>query len=249
MFENLQNPNQSSRSQVDDIFADTDQAADSRPPMRSASVTPQNTNPIPPTGSLLDTDPEQSEKKGGKGFMIAVVMMSVIILGLLGYLAYNKFFKADEEIVAPIENDIVEQEIAEATTTNETNEEVAPSTTETEANDEFIDFLPVSPGEDGTSSESVDSEEVMNGVTDSPVLPSVPVDSDGDGLTDDEEAALGTNPNLIDTDNDGLSDYEEVRIYKTNPLVADTDGDGYPDGTEVRGGYNPNGEGKLPGNF
>lgn len=47
-------------------------------------------------------------------------------------------------------------------------------------------------------------------------------DADGDGLFDDEEAAMGTNPNLADTDGDGLSDYEEARLIGTNPLQADS---------------------------
>ena len=38
------------------------------------------------------------------------------------------------------------------------------------------------------------------------------VDTDGDGLTDGEEAALGTNPNNPDTDGDGLTDGEEVLV-------------------------------------
>ena len=46
---------------------------------------------------------------------------------------------------------------------------------------------------------------------------SVIVDSDQDGLTDDEEAGLGTNPN-----------------------VRDTDGDGTPDGLEIEKGLDPN---------
>ncbi len=73
-----------------------------------------------------------------------------------------------------------------------------------------------------------------------------PVDTDGDGLTDADEAALGTNPQSADTDNDGLSDRDEVKIYGTDPKNPDTDGDGYLDGAEVRGGYNPRGPGKLP---
>lgn len=72
-----------------------------------------------------------------------------------------------------------------------------------------------------------------------------PKDSDDDGLSDEEEIKLGTNPNSPDSDNDGLFDYEEVRVYGTDPLKADTDGDGYTDGQEVKGGYNPLGWGKL----
>ena len=61
----------------------------------------------------------------------------------------------------------------------------------------------------------------------------LPKDSDGDGLTDDEEAKLGTDPFNKDTDNDGLTDGDEVKVYKTNPLNPDTDFDGLKDGPEV----------------
>lgn len=83
-------------------------------------------------------------------------------------------------------------------------------------------------------------------VAPTPVPDSEPsLDSDGDGLTDEEEAAIGTDIVNPDTDADDLTDGEEVNIYKTDPLKPDTDGDGYLDGQEVKGGYNPNGEGKL----
>ncbi|MBU0648789.1 hypothetical protein KJ969_01620 [Patescibacteria group bacterium] len=92
--------------------------------------------------------------------------------------------------------------------------------------------------------EEPEEEEVL-------ILPTEPEpelgkDTDGDGLTDEEELALGTNPNLVDTDGDGLSDREEIRVWKTNALDIDTDGDGYDDKTEIDGGYDPIGPGKLP---
>jgi hypothetical protein len=71
------------------------------------------------------------------------------------------------------------------------------------------------------------------------------IDSDNDGLTDEEEAILGTDPNSPDTDNDGLTDREETKVYNTDPMNHDTDGDGYQDGQEVKNGYNPKGAGKL----
>jgi len=61
----------------------------------------------------------------------------------------------------------------------------------------------------------------------------LPKDSDGDGLMDDEEAKLGTDPFNKDTDADGLTDGDEVKVYKTNPLNPDTDFDGLKDGPEV----------------
>lgn len=59
-------------------------------------------------------------------------------------------------------------------------------------------------------------------------------DTDGDGLTDDEENnTYGTNALYEDSDNDGLSDYAEVMTYFTNPMEADTDSDGLRDDKEV----------------
>ncbi len=62
-----------------------------------------------------------------------------------------------------------------------------------------------------------------------PPPPSKPVDTDGDGLTDEEEIALGTNINVQDTDGDGFLDKEEADNWdrnsgthlRFNPLVAD----------------------------
>jgi len=59
------------------------------------------------------------------------------------------------------------------------------------------------------------------------------IDSDGDGLSDDDENSRGTDPNDPDSDNDGLDDGEEVNEYGTNPLDEDTDDDALNDGEEV----------------
>ncbi|MBR9976251.1 MAG: hypothetical protein KFF77_11765 [Bacteroidetes bacterium] len=82
-------------------------------------------------------------------------------------------------------------------------------------------------------------------------------DIDNDGLTNDEEAELGTNPydadtdgdlltdwhevrnlgsdpRLMDSDGDGLTDYEETIKYRTRPDMLDTDGDGIGDAEEIQ---------------
>ncbi len=59
------------------------------------------------------------------------------------------------------------------------------------------------------------------------------IDSDNDGLTNEEELQLGTDPLAADTDQDGLSDYDEVQTWHTDPLLADTDADGISDYAEV----------------
>ncbi|MFO7661730.1 MAG: hypothetical protein R6X18_03965, partial [Chloroflexota bacterium] len=65
-------------------------------------------------------------------------------------------------------------------------------------------------------------------------------DTDGDGVSDGDEVLIyGTNPRNPDTDGDGLADYQEIFIHRTNPLNPDTDGDGIPDGLEVQMGTDP----------
>ncbi len=63
-------------------------------------------------------------------------------------------------------------------------------------------------------------------------------DSDGDGLLDDDETALGTDPFDPDTDRDGIDDGDEVD-GPTDPLNPDSDGDGLEDGDEFDQGTDP----------
>jgi hypothetical protein len=81
-------------------------------------------------------------------------------------------------------------------------------------------------------------------------------DTDGDGLSDATEKAIGgdprdpdtdddglpdavefnetfTSPTDQDTDDDGISDTGEVEFFKTNALLADSDGDGFSDAQEL----------------
>lgn len=58
-------------------------------------------------------------------------------------------------------------------------------------------------------------------------------DPDGDGLSNKEEKALGTNPKLADSDGDGLKDGEEIKTHKTDALKADSDGDSLNDREEL----------------
>jgi len=82
-------------------------------------------------------------------------------------------------------------------------------------------------------------------VVEEPYVDPFPNDQDRDGLTDEQEAELGTSDYEYDTDGDGLSDVDEINYWKTDPLNPDTDGDGFADAWEILGGYNPNGAGTL----
>jgi ELWxxDGT repeat protein len=64
-------------------------------------------------------------------------------------------------------------------------------------------------------------------------------DTDGDGLDDETETTLGTDPEDADSDDDGLADGAEVLTHGTDPLDPDTDGDGASDGDEVIAGTDP----------
>ena len=59
------------------------------------------------------------------------------------------------------------------------------------------------------------------------------IDSDGEGLNNVEEIALGTDALDTDSDDDGLTDYDEDRIWGTSPLLTDSDTDGLDDYEEV----------------
>ena len=65
-----------------------------------------------------------------------------------------------------------------------------------------------------------------------------PADSDGDGLTNEQEGEIGSDPDDPDSDDDGLIDGEEV-FLGTDPTDPDTDGDGTDDLEEEQAGTSP----------
>lgn len=149
--------------------------------------------------------------------IIVVAVVIVGVLGAAGWWAYG-YFTAGQTPALP-----TEESAASA--------ETLPQETESpEVTSE-------------TSSEP--ASDIGAEVSDEQILFGEPIDKDSDGLDDNREAELGTNPNNWDSDGDELGDGDEVLIWKTDPLKTDSDGDGYPDGQEVKNGYNPAGPGKI----
>ena len=85
-------------------------------------------------------------------------------------------------------------------------------------------YNPMNPGQ-GTP---ISSEEIVAAFDPLVARPELENDFDGDGLTDEEEYTLGTNPCSWDSDGDGVSDYYEV-MAGTDPLDK-KDGGQNPDG-------------------
>lgn len=68
-------------------------------------------------------------------------------------------------------------------------------------------------------------------------------DSDGDGIPDNIETAVGLNPAdptdaVEDADQDGIKNIDEY-LKGTNIAAIDTDGDGFSDAAEIQEGYDP----------
>jgi len=76
-----------------------------------------------------------------------------------------------------------------------------------------------------------------------------PGDSDGDGISDADEIANGTDPNLVDTDGDGLVDgYGDKVMVASYPAGVDANGDGLVDG-ELDYGNDPTVDDYADGNI
>lgn len=248
MFNDLNQTNQSvPQKPIDDIFADTDKAAEAK---KSNAYYPGDSEiEANKVGVLTSPETEETSSKS-KIIKIILVFLLVLLLLALGYLAYAKFFSGKNNQPADnLNTQNVPPVVVPPVTTEQSVEPVVEPTT-TPVSQEVV-ITPSMPLATGTP-------------------PNTLVDSDSDGLIDEEENILGTNINLIDTDNDGLTDYEEVKIYHTNPLLADTDkddlsdyeevkiyktdpnnpdtdGDTYLDGAEVKSGYDPLAVGKKLG--
>ncbi len=97
----------------------------------------------------------------------------------------------------------------------------------------------------GTDPRAIDSDndgvpdgaEIRSG-TDPLKSGSIPVDSDGDGLSDQFERSRGLDWRNMDSDGDALRDDLELSLG-TDVMVPDSDGDGISDGKEVSIGSDP----------
>ena len=148
-----------------------------------------------------------------------ILVGGFIVIAFLVYLSFNFIIKP-----ATQNNNVYIPQVEKVTSqATDTVPIVAPmvvnvSTTTLVATSSTIDLnLATTSASTTTTTTTLD---ILNGLTPEEIIPLL--DSDNDSLFDEEEVALGLNPN-----------------------VTDSDKDTYSDKIELVGGYNPNGSGKL----
>jgi len=214
---NLPTAGQSSGSkEPEDILADVDIGESSfQGPSQPADLTPLP--PSVPAAAKAEAQAPFFKRYQKVLVVVVIVVVGAAVLGAAGWYGYNQFFGPQAEpSVETNQNDL---NTGQVPTANQEPEITNP---------------------DLTNQPSPDQAIVNNNA-----MPPTPIDTDRDGLSDQEEALYGTAIDQVDTDADNLTDRDEVKVFKTDPNNADTDGDTYIDGDEVRAGYDPKGPGRL----
>jgi len=181
-------------------------------------------NGVPPQGASQEIYSIKEPTLTRGLVTVFIVGIAITILGFGSWWIYNSFIKTDNSndfVTTPVDFVIPGEEESQPIFVEEDSEIIIP--------------------DDVTTG----NEELSQDIIDDQILFGEPVDKDGDGLDDQREGDIGTDPNNWDSDGDELSDGDEVIIWKTDPLNPDSDGDSYLDGAEIDAGFNPAGPGKL----
>lgn len=233
--------------------------------MKGGITAPKSSEPEDMLAPVESTQGQQTEElpshmqdapSSGKKFKVLIIVLAaivgVLILVVAGIFFYRQFVAVPEsESDTVMEGVGLETERTAPTSPTVPGGSVTPPSSEGETSPPVVPETPPpnipepSPVEGASAIDTdddgiADEDEIANG-TDPRTA-----DTDGDGLDDGNEEDVGSDPLIADTDGDGLTDGDEVSVWLSNPVLADTDGDGFMDGEEVRNGYNPNGEGRLP---
>jgi hypothetical protein len=221
------------KKEPEDIFAGTEPSQQPvQTPQKNSGMPPAPQPTMPPAMPVNGQVPpplatELPQTKSSRSLVVVAVVIVILVVVLLVVLIGLWLVRSNQSTL-PTDTD-------QPSITTQIEQNV-PDTADADSGDAMeqdLDENGEAMEEDLTAEETV--EDQINSLA-----PIEPVDTDGDGLTDEEEQALGTNPASPDTDNDGLNDAEEVRVWNTSPTNADTDGDTFSDGAEVESGYDPN---------
>jgi len=202
--------------------------------------------PAPPGGSGQYYPPQGGSNAGmppggynvktpsvGKAVITVIATIFVlVILGGGGWWVYANFISTPDDEGDFSQNTTADDAVVDTTDTGGINIQV-------DGQDSGTDSVPDSAETDAGETD------IASDIIDDQILFGEPVDKDGDGLEDDREEELGTDPNNWDSDGDDLSDGDEIIVWKTDPLNPDTDGDSFKDGEEIKNGFRPDGSGRI----
>jgi hypothetical protein len=230
--------NQNQDKKVEDIFSETDKAIPQRSPFKNVN----NNENFEKNKNQDNKNQDNKNQKVKKILILLAFVFGLVIMLWISYVLIGKIFRnnQDTRFLNNQETGFYEENQGDDNLNNEIIDEIEDYSNNQEVETETDNNYNPSENQ-GNEAETDSSYDSLGSQEASDLLK----DTDGDGLTDEEELELGTDPLNPDTDGDGLSDREEVKVYFTDPLKPDTDGDGYLDGEEVEGGYDPKGPGKL----
>lgn len=150
--------------------------------------------------------------KNNKKLGVIIISLGILIILFLIYLAFSSIAGSGFSISGIF--NFKKQNI------NENNNIVLPDNQQSIGDDDFLDEELVGDENNDSSDQDDSSDVVENPITPDELIYTF-VDSDEDGLSDDEEFVLGTNHQLVDTDGDGFSDLVELsNLY--NPMGPGT---------------------------
>ena len=157
-----------------------------------------------------------ASKNNFKKIGLLIIIGGFIIIGVLVYLSFKFIIKpaANNSNIPDVIKvpQVIENKVSTTTIQNEVIN-VGTTTLVATGSPINLDFAT-------SSSDNTPPLDALSGSTTDKIIPLI--DSDNDGLYDEEEVALGTNANSVDSDSDT-----------------------YLDQSELDDGYNPNGVGKL----
>jgi len=207
----------------------------------TASLAGKN-NPTIPAASKM---PMTETKSSGNGLRVALIVVIVLIIIGLGAIITVRFLGLDLSDPSSwagkfsnLSTLFVKQQPGQTVVIN--NEAPAPAVNHNNATGQ-----PVAPAAPSAAVNATGT----NSAAPAPIIPNpaAPVPVVANPAASSSAAAASSSAVIIDSDGDGLSNLEEAALG-TDPAKVDTDGDSYSDKTETGNLFNPLGAGAITAN-
>ncbi len=185
------------------------------PPTQNPNINVPNNVDVP--GTVTTDLPEPNKRKF---VLIGIIIFALLIVLIAGAIFALDYFSNTNENMNDVNSNEVTNSVVNTNNTNsDTNENV--NTTINENLNSIFDV--------NTNVVNTNTETDLNSNAN---------DNSNENVNTNKNVNTIINSALLDSDNDGLTD-ENEEIYGTDRINPDTDGDGYLDGDEIKNGYNP----------